>query len=66
MGARRAPDCRELVDRNQRVVARRREGKTLREISAECGLSIVRVHQILTRETRRLSDAAHTFSSKIT
>jgi DNA-directed RNA polymerase specialized sigma24 family protein len=46
-------DKRELVTRNQQMLAMQRAGKTLREIATVFGVSEVRVHVIVHREQAR-------------
>jgi DNA-directed RNA polymerase specialized sigma subunit len=46
-------DKRELVTRNQQMLAMKRERKTLREIAAAFHVSTVRAYQIVTREAER-------------
>lgn len=46
-------DKRELAERSQTMLARRRAGATLRQIGQEFGISEVRVAFILERENAR-------------
>lgn len=57
-------DKREFVDRNQRMLAMRREGKSLREIAEAFQVSTVRVHMILEREAER--ESIHKLSAVLT
>lgn len=52
---RAARDKRELVTRNQQMLAMRRERKPLREIAELFQVSVVRAHQIVKREAERQS-----------
>lgn len=46
-------DKRELTERNQRMLAMRHDGLTLREIAAVFGVTDVRVYVITQREAER-------------
>lgn len=60
-------DKRELTERNQRMVAMRRDHKTLREIAEHFGVSEVRVHVIVNRERDRQElELPHKYSPALT
>lgn len=47
-------DKRELTERNRRMLEMRQQRATLREIAEAFGVSIVRAHAIIQRETARV------------